>query len=79
MLITVYHGVDVGTAKDKGAMHFDALPSRGEEVEIDRKAYVVGRVWHLPSARFAGAKLAILINETVDEAIMSRTPALASA
>ncbi|MFZ2995028.1 MULTISPECIES: hypothetical protein [Sphingobium] len=79
MLITVYHGVDVGTAKDKGAMHFDALPSCGEEVEIDRKAYVVGRVWHLPSARFAGAKLAILINEAVDEAIMSRTPALASA
>ena len=79
MLITVYHGVDVGTAKDKGAMHFDALPSRGEEVEIDRKAYVVGRVWHLPSTLFAGAKLAVLINEAVDETVISRTPAMANA
>lgn len=79
MLITLYHGIDVDTAKTKGPMHFDALPSRGEEVEIDRKTYVVGRLWHLPSALFAGAKLAILISEAVDEAVTSRTPALASA
>jgi hypothetical protein len=78
MLITVFHGADIDDAKHRGVMHFDVLPSRGEEVEIDHRVYVVGRVWHLPSRLFAGAKLAILINETTDHAAVPHIPALAS-
>ncbi|WP_162986845.1 hypothetical protein [Sphingomonas paeninsulae] len=79
VLITVYHGADVDTAKFKGTMYFDAIPARGEELEIDNRNYVVGRVWHLPNVFYAGAKLAILINETAEDIAASPKRTLASA
>ena len=79
MLVAVYHGPQIDAAKDRGAMHFDALPRCGDTVQIDQLSYLVEQVWHTPSPFYAGPKLAVLISDSAENAVGIRLPALASA
>jgi hypothetical protein len=79
MLVAVYHVPQIDAAKDRGVMHFDALPRCGDTVEIEQLSYLVERVWHTPSPFYAGPKVAVLISETVENSVGIRLPALASA
>ena len=61
MLISVFCGASRDTAEPLGNMHFLVAPEVDDKLEIDGFTRAVSALWHLPSVRSAGPKLAILV------------------
>lgn len=61
MLISVFSGTSRDKAEPLGNMHFLVAPEVDDKLEIDGSTRAVSALWHLPSVRSAGPKLAILV------------------
>ena len=62
MLVSIYLGQDILTAKSHGELYFSRLPRPGEDLMIDGNHITVSKAWHTPDTHFAGPKYAVLAN-----------------
>ncbi|UZW57879.1 MULTISPECIES: hypothetical protein [unclassified Sphingobium] len=60
MLVSIYLGQDIPSAKLHGALYFSQLPQPGEKVMLGCKQMTVSKAWHTPDTLFAGPKYAVL-------------------
>jgi hypothetical protein len=65
MLVEVFTGASLHSARSRGTFHFAAPPKAGEQVEIDAEVLTVTRAWHRPTITYRDAKFAILAHEEV--------------
>lgn len=60
MLVSIYLGQDIRSAKLHGELYFAQLPQPGEKLMLDGNHLTVSKAWHTPDTHFAGSKYAIL-------------------